>query len=303
MSQNTIIIIAGPTAVGKTALAIQVAQHFHTEIISADSRQCYREMKIGVARPSEAELATVPHHFVASHRIQDKVTAATFEQYALQKADEIFTNNPVAVMVGGTGLYINAFEKGLDPIPDIPQTIRTQIAEGYNKNGLAWLQQQVQTQDPFYYTVGETQNPHRLMRALEVVQATGQSILSFRKGTGAQRPFQTIKVALQLPKEQLHQNISHRVDQMVAEGLESEAEGLAPHQHLPALQTVGYKEWFAYFKGEISKDAAIESIKIHTKQYAKRQRTWFKKDASYHWFEPNDPQAVIAFVSEKRSRV
>ena len=297
MSSKTIIIIAGPTAVGKTSVAIAVAKHWGTEIISADSRQCYKEMNIGVARPSEEELATVKHHFIASHSIHDKVNAASFEQYALEKANEIFSKHDVAVMVGGTGLYIKAFCEGMDEIPDVPEEIRHEITNLYQKHGLSWLQEQVRTSDEEFYLKGEIQNPHRLMRALEVKKATGRSILDFRRGQKAERDFKIVKIALELPKEQLHQNINIRVDQMMEQGLLDEVRSLLPFQHLNALQTVGYKELFSYLNGEISLSDAIEDIKKNTRQYAKRQMTWFRKDKEYQWFHPHHLNPIIHYLN------
>jgi tRNA dimethylallyltransferase len=282
-SKKTVIIIAGPTAVGKTAVAIEVAKHFKTEIISADSRQCYKELAIGVARPSEEELKQVKHHFIASHSIHEKITAATFEDYALQKTKQIFETNDVVVMVGGTGLYIKAFCEGMDEIPDVPEQLRNEIVNEYAQNGLEWLQNEVRTLDPKFHEAGEIKNPHRLLRALEVYKATGQSIMDFRKGEKRKRDFEIIKFALQLPKEQLHHNMESRVDKMMQMGLLEEVRSLIPEQHLNALQTVGYKELFDYFDGGTNLPAAIELIKKNTKQYAKRQMTWFRKDKDYHW--------------------
>lgn len=301
MSKKTVIVIAGPTAVGKTAMAIQVAQHLDTEIISADSRQCYKELNIGVARPSVQELATVPHHFIASHSIHHKVTAATFEQYALKKAAKIFEKKDTLVMVGGTGLYIRALEEGLDDIPDIPPEIRAQIVNEYEEKGLIWLQETVQKHDPLFYEMGEIKNTHRLMRALEVYRTTGQSIVQYKKGEKKKRPYQFLKLALHLPKEILQQHINFRVDAMINEGLEHEVQELLPYQELQALQTVGYQEMFAYFKGNLSGAAAIEQIKIHTRQYAKRQLTWFKKDKSYKWFEPAEQKSLLACIDAEKS--
>ena len=283
---KTVIIIAGPTAVGKTAVAIDIAKHFGTEIISADSRQCYKELKIGVARPSDEELASVPHHFIASHSIHDLINAGIFEQYALEKTKKIFQQNDVLVTVGGTGLYIKAFCEGMDMIPEVADHIRKEVISAYNNNGLTWLQEQVKTLDPKFYNVGETQNPQRLMRALEVFHATGKSILDFRKGEKEPRDFKIIKLALELPKELLHQNINGRVDKMMDFGLLGEVESLMPYQHLNALQTVGYKELFDYLNGKIALADAVLEIKKNTRQYAKRQLTWFKKDKEYHWFQP-----------------
>ena len=292
--RKKVIVIAGPTAVGKTSVAIEVAKYFRTEIISADSRQCYRELSIGVARPSKDELNLVPHHFIASHSIHEKITAATFENYALQKAKVIFEKNNVVVMVGGTGLYIKAFCEGMDEIPAVPEVIRNEIVNMYKENGLQWLQKEVQNLDPKFYEVGENKNPQRLMRALEVFRATGKSVLDFRRGEKARRGFDIIKIGLQLPKEELHRNIETRVDKMVEMGLVEEVRSLIPYQHLNALQTVGYKELFDYLNGQIELPNAIDSIKKNTKQYAKRQLTWFRKD-NYHWTEPGsiDPANFV----------
>ena len=298
---KTVIIIAGPTAVGKTAVAIQLAKHFSTEIISADSRQCYKELNIGVARPSQDELSQVPHHFIASHSIQEKITAAGFEKYALKKAENIFKQKDIAVMVGGTGLYIKGFCEGLDEIPEVPEAIRNEINEDYKKLGLVWLQQKVKECDPKFFAEGENQNPHRLMRALEVYQATGRSIQEFKKGTKKIRPFNTLKIALELPKAQLHQNINTRVDNMIEQGLVEEVRSLIPYKHLPALQTVGYKELFDYFDGKIELEHAVELIKQNTRQYAKRQLTWFKKDGEYEWFLPSDHQLLFVHLRQKIS--
>ena len=282
---KTVIIIAGPTAVGKTAVAIEIAKHFSTEIISADSRQCYKELNIGVARPSDEELATVPHHFIASHSIFNIINAGVFEQYALEKANEVFQRTDVVVMVGGTGLYIKAFCEGMDTIPDVPDHIHKEVINAYNSSGLTWLQQQVETIDPEFYTIGEIQNPQRLMRALEVFKATGKSILYFRKGKKETRDFNLVKLALELPKEMLHQNISERVDKMMESGFLDEVRSLMPYQHLNALQTVGYKELFDHLNG-VMELGAVAEIKKNTRQYAKRQLTWFKKDKDYTWFQP-----------------
>lgn len=290
---KTCIIISGPTAVGKTSAAIQVARHFGTEIISADSRQCYKELNIGVARPSAEELASVKHHFINSHSIHEEVHAAGFEQYALQAADTIFQHHDIAVMTGGTGLYIKAFCEGIDEIPPVLPGIREQIIEEFERSGLAWLQQQVKKLDPLYYSTGEIQNPQRLMRALEVVQSTGKSIRSFQQGKKIQRPFRIIKTALELPKEELHHNINHRVDQMMEKGLLEEVKSLWPWRHLNALQTVGYAELFNYLDGKYTLDEAVELIRKNTRHYAKRQMTWFRRDKEISWHSPRDVAGII----------
>jgi tRNA dimethylallyltransferase len=284
---KTVIIISGPTASGKTSTGIQVAKHFGTEIISADSRQCYKELNIGVARPSEKELHTVPHYFIATHSVHQKVTAAVFEEYAIKKCTELFNKYDTVVMVGGTGLYIKAFCEGLDEIPEIPEIIRNKIITSYNKNGMKWLQLQVRQLDPLFYDKGENKNPQRLMRALEVVTATGQSILSFQKRKQVKRNFNIKKLAIDISKEQLLHNINQRVDLMMEAGLENEVKSLIPYQHLHPLQTVGYNELFNYFNGETSLAEAVELIKKNTRQYAKRQLTWFRKDKEYLWTSPD----------------
>lgn len=282
---KTVIIIAGPTAAGKTAKAIEVAQHFGTAVISADSRQCYREISIGTAKPSPQELQAVPHYFINSHSIREEVNAGIYERLALGYAAEVWKDRDVVVMCGGTGLYIKAFCEGIDNIPAAPPEIRSSILERYEKEGIAWLQQEVQEKDPAFYAIAETQNPHRLIRALEVLYTTGQSITSFRTGSVVQRDFNIIKTAITLPKEQLHANITRRVHQMVDDGLLEEVRAVLPYRDHNALQTVGYKEVFDYLDGKLTWDEAVEQIIIHTRQYAKRQLTWFRKDKDIRWFE------------------
>lgn len=272
---------------GKTSFAIKLAQHYNTQIISADSRQCYKELNIGVARPSTEELNLAHHYFIASHSIHQDVNAGVFEKYALQCVDEIFANNKVTVMVGGTGLYVNTFCNGIDEIPEVSTEIRNNIIENYTANGLAWLQEIIQTKDPEFWQTAEQKNPQRLMRALEVIEATGKSINTYKRNTQVERTFNIIKIGLELQREQLINNIGLRVDKMVEDGLIEEVESLIPHQHLNALQTVGYKELFEYFDGKITKQQAIEKIKTSTRQYAKRQMTWFKKDINIKWLNPS----------------
>lgn len=281
--QNTVIVIVGPTASGKTALALQLAQYLNTSIISADSRQCFRELNIGVAKPTEEELGLVKHYFINSHSVTDNVTAQTFEEYSLQVAGEIFANKRYLVMAGGTGLYIKAFCEGLDEIPAIDAGIRANITAQYNQYGLNWLQQQVQQQDPVYWQAGEQQNPQRLMRALEVKLGTGQSITSWQKRQPVKRPFNIIKFGIDLPRADLYNNINSRVDVMVQAGLEEEVRNLVQYRHCNALQTVGYKEFFDFFDHTISLNEAITAIKTNTRHYAKRQLTWFRKDPSIIW--------------------
>ena len=282
----TVYIIVGPTAVGKTKYAIELAQKLKTEIISADARQCYQELNIGVARPTQEELATVPHHFIASHSIQENLNAGIFEAYALTKATELLAKFGSVVMVGGTGLYIKAFVEGMDQIPAIDPAVRSQIQEELSLKGMDWLQAQVKTLDPDYWASadqGEQQNTQRLSRALEVVTGTGQSILSFQHQSKKTRPFNIQKIGLEMPREQLYDRINQRVEQMVNMGLEEEVSVLRPQFHLNALQTVGYQEWLTYFEGRQSKAEVIQAIQQNTRHYAKRQMTWFKKDADIKW--------------------
>ncbi|HSU28311.1 MAG TPA: tRNA (adenosine(37)-N6)-dimethylallyltransferase MiaA [Chitinophagaceae bacterium] len=290
-----VIVIAGPTAVGKTSIAIQIARHFHTEIISADSRQCYRELNIGVARPSPEELALVKHHFIANFSIKEEINAAGFEQFALEKARELFKDHDTVVMVGGTGLYIKAFCEGLDEIPEVDPSIREKIKENYEKNGLGWLQEEIGKKDPAFYKEGEIRNPQRMMRALEVVVATGQSILSFRKKQKQTRDFEIIKIGLELPREELNRNIDSRVDKMMEAGLPEEVKQLLPFKNLNALQTVGYQELFEHLDGKTILEEAVAEIRKNTRHYAKRQMTWFKKDKEMTWFSPHTPIGNMIF--------
>jgi tRNA dimethylallyltransferase len=293
---KTVIIIAGPTAVGKTAVALDLAKYLNTEIISADSRQCFKELDIGVARPSPGELEQVKHHFVASHTIREEVNAATFEKYALQKLADLFQRHAVVVMVGGTGLYIKAFSEGLDEVPAVKPEIRELITSTYEEKGLSWLQEEIRLKDPEFYKAGETQNPQRMMRALEVIESTGQSVLLFRKGEKAVRDFNIIKIGLELTKEELHRNIHDRVDKMIQHGLVQEVKNLQSYYRLNALQTVGYSEIFDYLNGKMSLEEATRNIKTSTRQYAKRQMTWFRKDAGIKWFAPSDFNTMIEFI-------
>ena len=295
--ENTVIIVAGPTAVGKTALAIQLAQYFKTEIISADSRQCYREMNIGVAKPSLAELQKIKHHFIDSHSITDEVNAVVFEQYAMNAVESIFTNNPVAVMVGGTGLYLKTFCEGMDIMPAIDPALRNLIMTQYEEKGLEWLQIQVQEIDPAFWEIAEQANPQRLMRALEMVLQTGVSITGFRQQKKQERPFRIVKLGLELPREALYERINRRVEDMMKQGLLAEVESLLAFRKLNALQTVGYKEIFEHLDGKITLDAAVENIKKHTRHYAKRQMTWFKKDTEICWLQASDEKLLENAVS------
>jgi len=293
--KKTCIVIVGPTAVGKTSLAVQTALHFQTEIISADSRQCFKELNIGVAKPSDEELQQVKHHFINSHSIKDEMNASVFEQYALQKINTIFKDHDVAVMVGGTGLYVKTFCHGIDEVPVIDEKIREKIIVDFEWEGLEWLQKEVEKNDPLFFAKGEIKNPHRLMRALEVKLSTGRSIVEFQTQQKKRRDFNIIKIGLELPKEQLHKKINSRVDAMMKAGLLEEVKKLVPFKKLNALQTVGYRELFGHLAGDLLLQDAVEIIKINTRQYAKRQMTWFKKDEEVKWCEP-DPGKLMEAI-------
>ena len=287
--------MVGPTAVGKTSFAIALAKAFNTEIISADARQCYKEMNIGVARPSVDELKAVPHHFIASHSITENINASYFENWAMDKVESLFSTKDAIVMVGGTGLYIKAFCEGLDLIPAIDAEIRENIIAHYEKLGMRWLQKEVSVKDPQYWEKGEQKNPQRLMRALEVMLGTGSSIISFQNKKAVERPFKIVKIGLELPREELYDRINTRVLTMVEEGLENEVKSLEAYGHLNALQTVGYSEWKDYFEQKISKEKVIENIQQNTRHYAKRQMTWFKRDPAITWFNAStvEPKQVL----------
>jgi tRNA dimethylallyltransferase len=296
-----VIVIAGPTAVGKTAAAIDIARHFDTEILSADSRQCYRELSIGVARPSPEELAAVPHHFIASHSIVEKVTAATYESYALETLNRLFTKKKVVVVTGGTGLYIKALLEGLDEIPEVPEAIHRQVLENYELGGLAWLRAELQAKDPAFWQSGEIHNPQRMLRALEVFLTSGQSILSYRRERKATRPFTAIQLALELPREELYHRINNRVECMMEQGLLNEAKLMQAFRGMNALQTVGYRELFRYLDGELTLEQAVHIIQQNTRQYAKRQITWFRHQGLYHWCKPYS-NIITSILDERIKR-
>ncbi len=298
MNLKTCIVIVGPTAVGKTNLSLELARQFSTSIISADSRQCFKELNIGVAKPSPAELAEVKHYFINSHSISEEVNAALFEKLSLEWCDQIFKHNNIAIMVGGTGLYVKAFTEGLDEVPPSSPHIRNEIISGYDAKGIEWLQQQIEQFDPTYFGTGELQNPQRMMRALEVMHVTGRSILSYQSNKKRQRPFNILKIGLDIPRPVLYQRINSRVDEMLASGLVEEARSLLQYRHFNALQTVGYRELFEQSDGKFSMEKCIELIKQNTRHYAKRQLTWFRKDETIHWFDALKTAAFTPFVNE-----
>jgi len=293
MGAKTVIIITGPTAAGKTALSLAVARHFQTSIISADSRQCFRELNIGVAKPSTEALQEIKHEFINSHSIHEEVNAALFEELALQWANEIFTRRDVLVMAGGTGLYLKAFSEGMDAMPPAHEQLRAEIREKYRQNGLLWLQQQISLKDPEFDKLGETRNPQRMMRALEVMESTGRSVLSFRNTSPKNRPFRILSFGLQIPKDILYQRINERVDWMMESGLLEEVRSLLPFRDLNALRTVGYAELFDYLNGNSGLADAVSRIKQNTRHYAKRQMTWFRRNPDIRWIEKDSLQEIL----------
>lgn len=286
--EKTAIVIVGPTASGKTAYSIELAKQLSTNIISADSRQCYRELNIGVAKPSPEELAAVRHYFINSHSIFDRVDTVVFEEEALRGASETFTNADHVIVTGGTGLYVKVFCEGIDDIPVADAATRMELMQLWKEQGVEGLQRLLSGVDPeFLQQTNEKNNRARLMRALEVKLASGRSILSFREGGRKERPFRIRKIGLNWPRESLYNRINQRVDRMMEEGLLEEARALYPHRHLKALQTVGYQELFDHFSGHYSLDEAVDKIRQHTRNYAKRQLTWFRKDPSVEWVRPD----------------
>jgi tRNA dimethylallyltransferase len=279
ISNKTLIVIAGPTASGKTKLAIELAKHYRCPIVSADSRQVFKELNIGVARPSESELSQADHYFIASHSISQEFNAGIFEKEALTLLQTIFTKHQYAVLCGGTGLYIQALLLGLDVLPEANLALRHELSKKYLKHGLNYLQERLQNKAPEFYENCEKNNPQRLMRAIEIVESSEHS----KKNTinNITRDFKYVGIYLNPPREELYENINKRVEKMIVAGLEAEVKAIFEFKHTNALQTVGYKEWIEYFEGKQSKEEVIEKIKQHTRNYAKRQVTWFKNKTEF----------------------
>ncbi len=294
--RKTLIVLAGPTAVGKTALAIRLAREFHTEIVSADSRQIFRELEIGTAKPGATELRAARHHFINSHSIHDDYDAARYGDDALAVIREIFQKKDFAILCGGSGLYIKAVCEGFDEIPSVPQEVRQSLIEGMRIHGISWLQERMQELDPLHFQSIDRMNPHRLIRALEVRIATGMSITSFRAEKHRKHDFTIVKIALELPREELYKRIDHRMDEMIEAGLFEEAERLYPYRDMNALQTVGYREIFDYLDRHYDREEAIRLLKRNTRRYAKRQLTWFKRDAEFRWFMPDQYDGIVQYI-------
>ncbi|MGY4385487.1 tRNA dimethylallyltransferase [Pedobacter sp. UYP24] len=295
---KTLIVIVGPTAIGKTALAINLAQHFDTEIISADSRQFFREMNIGTAKPSSEELAAAPHHFVNSHSIQEFFSTGDFEIQALSTIDFLFRKENLAILVGGSGLYINAVCNGLDNLPTTDLVIRENLNAQFAKHGILFLRKELHTIDPEYFAKVDQSNPQRMIRGLEFYFSTGEKLSSYLTNTKKNRAFNIIKIGLNTDRSELYQRINNRVDQMMERGLLDEVKELYKHRNLNALNTVGYSELFKYLDGEATLQVATDQIKQNTRRFAKRQLTWFRKDDNIRWFEPSQMDEVITHIKE-----
>ena len=307
MRDKTLIVITGPTAVGKTAISLEIAKHFGIPVINADSRQIYRELKIGTARPTEAEMKEVRHYFVGTLGIADYYSASLYEQQVLDLLDSLFQTHDYALLSGGSMMYIDAVCDGIDDIPTIDDKTRETMKRRLEEEGLEALCEELKRLDPDYYEEVDRQNPRRVVHALEICTMTGNTYTSYRKkksGVRSQesnrdvRPFRIIKIGLTLPREELYQRINARVDKMMAEGLLDEARRMYPQKELNALNTVGYKELFDYFDGRWPLEEAVERIKGNTRRYARKQLTWYKKDDRFRWFHPQDKEKIINYITQ-----
>ncbi len=293
-----LIIIAGPTAVGKTSLSIRIAKHFSTEIISADSRQFYREMIIGTARPTNDQLKEVPHHFIGHLSVSDNYNIGRFESDVLKKLDELFVTHRWVIMTGGSGLYIEAVCRGIDDLPDPDEEIRVQLQELFHHHGIQALRNRLKLLDPIYYDEVDLANPKRLLRALEICITTGIPFSSLRKNIPKPRNFHILRIGLTLERKELYQRINARTDAMMAGGLLDEVKQLLPFRNLNALNTVGYRELFKYLDGTLPLDEAVKNIKTNTRHYAKRQMTWFRKQPDMRWFDPGEEDQIIQYIQQ-----
>ena len=294
--KKTLIVITGPTAVGKTTLCMDIAKHFGIPIINADSRQIYRELKIGTARPTDEQIQAVRHYFVGTLGLDDYYSASLFEQQVLQLLDQLFQTSDYALLTGGSMMYIDAVCDGIDDIPTIDEETRCLMKQRLADEGLEALCEKLRRLDPEYYEIVDRQNPRRVVHALEICTMTGKTYTSFRRRERRQRPFRIVKIALNRPREELYERINRRVDQMMSDGLLDEARALYPKKELNALNTVGYKELFDYLDGRWPLEDAVERIKGNTRRYARKQLTWYKKDEQIRWFHPDDKQSIIDYI-------
>lgn len=297
--KNILVVIAGPTAVGKTSFSIRLAQALDTAILSADSRQLYRQMTIGTAKPNAAELAAAPHHFIDVLDTDTEYSAGQFEREALVLLQQLFTKHKAVIVAGGSGMYVQALCQGLDQMPAVPAEVRQQLNSELEASGLPVLAEELKQRDPQYWQEVDRQNPARIIRALEICRASGKPYSYYRQQQFPSRPFTTIKIGLERPREELYTRIDARMDQMIAEGLFEEAERLYPYRQLNALQTVGYQEIFSYLEGAYDREEAVRLLKRNSRRYAKRQLTWFKKDPEMQWYHPDDFTEVLELITSR----
>ena len=297
--QPTLIVVVGPTGSGKTSLAVALARHYSAPIISTDSRQFYRGLPIGTAQPTAEELSLAEHHFIADRDVDDDFNSGRYEHEALARLDELFKHHDVVIAVGGSGLYIQALCEGMDNLPEANDELRQSLKQRLESEGVESLFEELRRLDPTYAEVVDRHNPARIMRALEVCITSGKPYSHQRKGERQQRPFRIVKIGTDLPRDVLYERINLRVDMMISEGLEAEARAMLPKRELNSLQTVGYREMFDYFDGNSSLDEAIELIKRNSRRYAKRQMTWFRRDAEVAWFSPHDIEPIISHIDTK----
>ena len=293
---HTLIVLIGPTGVGKTELSLSIAEHFHTSIVSSDSRQLYADLKIGTAAPTPDQLARVPHHFVGTLRLTDYYSAAQYEAEVMAKLEELFQQNDVVVLTGGSMMYVDAICKGIDDIPTVDKETRELMIQRYEEEGLEKLCSELKLLDPEYYQIVDLKNPKRVIHALEICYMTGKTYTSFRTREIKKRPFRIIKIGLTREREELYNRINRRVDEMMEKGLLEEARSVAEYKHLNSLNTVGYKEIFKYIDGEWPLDFAIEKIKQNSRIYSRKQMTWFKRDTEISWFHPEKKEEIMNHI-------
>ena len=299
MKNPALIVLIGPTGVGKTELSLSVAERFHTSIISSDSRQLYKDLKIGTAAPTPSQLSRVPHYFVGTLELTDYYSAAQYETEVLKKLEELFQTHPVVVMTGGSMMYVDAVCKGIDDIPTVDKETRDLMIHRYETEGLEPLCAELRLLDPEYYRIVDLKNPKRVIHALEICYMTGKTYTSFRTRTQKERPFHIIKIGLTRDREELYQRINQRVDEMIKDGLLEEARRVYPYKHLNSLNTVGYKEIFKYLDGEWELPFAIEKIKQNSRIYSRKQMTWFKRDTEITWFHPDQKEEIMQFLDSR----
>lgn len=295
---QTLIVLIGPTGVGKTDLSLELAERFHTDIVSADSRQIYANLPIGTAAPTPEQLERVKHYFIGTLQLTDYYSAAQYEEDALKVLDELFQKHETVILTGGSMMYVDAICKGIDLIPTIEQETREMMQQKYHEQGLESLCQELKLLDPEYYQIVDRKNPKRIIHALEICYQTGQTYTSFRTHSKKERPFRMIKIGLTRPREELYNRINLRVDSMIENGLVEEALSVYPQRELNSLNTVGYKELFHYLDGVWTLEYAVEKIKVNTRTYARKQLTWFKQDSEIRWFHPDEKEAIFKYIDD-----